>query len=368
MSSYLSRGELVAALSIPDLTDPADGPHAMQVLLDAIHAALPAPIEVHRAQPIVSIADNYDRLGYPAGGAARDRRYTRYVCESALLRTQTSAMIPPLLARSLPADVVLSCPGLVYRRDVIDRLHVGEPHQVDLWRIARRPLTTDDLLVMIDAVVGAALPGVRWRTQAATHPYTTNGLQIDADVGEWIEIGECGLAAPALVHAPATGLAMGLGLDRLLMLRKGIPDIRLLRARDPRIASQMQDLERYREVSTMPYVRRDLSLAVDEPVDVELLGDHVRAVLGDRAALVEAVDLVSQTPGDSLPPAAIARIGLAPGQLNALVRITLRAVDRSLTDAECNALRDEIYRALHRGTAHQWATPAARHYLRTRPT
>jgi len=56
---------------------------------------------------------------------------------------------------------------------------------------------------------------------------------------EWIEIGECGLASPALLAAsglPAhTGLAMGLGLDRLVMLRKGIDDIRLLRATAPRI-------------------------------------------------------------------------------------------------------------------------------------
>ncbi len=41
-----------------------------------------------------------------------------------------------------------------------------------------------------------------------------------------------------------SGLAMGLGLDRLLMLRKRLPDIRLLRAGDPRIAGQMRDLER----------------------------------------------------------------------------------------------------------------------------
>ena len=362
-NSYLSRSELRAALAIRDLTDPADGPHAMQLLLDAIHAGLSsllaAPVHVHRASPIVSIADNYDRLGYPAGGAARDRRYTRYVCESALLRTQTSAMIPPLLASDLPADVVLSCPGLVYRRDVIDRLHVGEPHQVDLWRIARRVLTTDDLQAMIACVVGAALPGVAWRTIAALHPYTTDGLQIDACIdGEWVEIGECGLASPALVHAPATGLAMGLGLDRLLMLRKRIPDIRLLRATDPRIASQLQDLAPYRTVSTMPPVRRDMSIAIDAGDDAELLGDRVRAALGDRAALVESVDVVCQTPYAALPPPARARIGITSGQVNVLVRITLRALDRSLTHAECNTLRDEVYRALHRGTAWQWCTVA----------
>jgi hypothetical protein len=114
--SVISTAELLRALTLRDLTDPSAGPHAMQLLLSAIHAALPAPVVVHRASPIVSIEDNYDRLGYPADGAARDARYTRYVCETALLRTQTSALIPPLLrelAQSPPDDVVLSCPGLV---------------------------------------------------------------------------------------------------------------------------------------------------------------------------------------------------------------------------------------------------------------
>lgn len=349
----LSIPDLVRALSLRDLTDPAHGPHAMQLVLEAIHAALPVPVTVHRASPIVSIADNYDRLGYPPEGAARDARYTRYVCDSAVLRTQTSAMLPPLLAGDLPDDGVLSCPGLVYRRDAIDRLHTGEPHQVDLWRVARHRLTQHDLHHMIAAVVAAALPGAPWRTTPAVHPYTTDGLQIDACVdGEWVEIGECGLAA--IVPPTHTGLAMGLGLDRLVMLRKRIPDIRLLRATDPRIASQMLDLAPYRPVSLMPAVRRDLSIATDA-IDAEAIGDRVRAALGDRATLVEAIELVSVTPYAALPPPARERIGIAPDQVNALVRITLRAVDRSLTHAECNQLRDAIYAALHRGTRSQWA-------------
>jgi len=341
----ITTAELLRALSLRDLTDPAAGPHAMQLLLDQIHAALPAPVHVHRASPIVSIADNYDHLGYPPDGAARDARYTRYVCDTALLRTQTSAMIPPLL-RTLepPDDIVLSCPGLVYRRDVIDRIHVGEPHQVDLWRIANKRLGEAELEAMIAAVVGAALPGVRWRTEPASHPYTTHGRQIDVDVGEWIEIGECGLAAPTMLRSDQTGLAMGLGLDRLLMLRKGIDDIRLLRASDPRIASQMLDLAPYRPVSMMPPVRRDLSI-VAEP-SPEQLGDRVRAALGARADLLESVEILSVTPYEQLPAAAIARLGIAPGQHNVLVRLTLRALDRTLTHQECNVLRDEVANAL----------------------
>ncbi|NVB82532.1 MAG: hypothetical protein HOV81_29400 [Kofleriaceae bacterium] len=359
----ISTAELLRALSLRDLTDPSAGPHAMQLVVSAITSSLPGPVHVHRASPIVPVEDNYDALGYPSDGAARDARYTRYVCATALLRSQTSAMIPPLLralAAAPPRDVLLACPGLVYRRDVIDRLHVGEPHQLDLWRIADRALTEADLDEMIAAVVGAALPGARWRTEPAMHPYTTHGRQIDVDVdGEWVEIGECGLASPRLLAASGlpthTGLAMGLGLDRLVMLRKGLDDIRLLRATDPRIASQMLDLAPYRPVSMMPPVRRDLSIVVDAHVLPEQLGDQVRAALGARAELVEAVEILSETPHEALPAAAVERLGIAPGQLNVLVRVTLRALDRTLTHDECNALRDAIYDAIHRGTAHHYA-------------
>ena len=360
----ISAAELARALALRDLTDPAAGRHAMQLVLEAIGDALPVPVHVCRASPVVSIADNYDRLGYPPDGAARDARYTRYVDGERLLRTQTSAMLPPLLAAPLPGDdVVLACPGLVYRRDAIDRLHVGEPHQVDLWRVSRDRLGIADLEAMIGAVVEAALPGARWRTQPASHPYTTDGLQIDALVdGAWIEIGECGLAAPALVPEGRTGLAIGLGLDRLLMLRKGIPDIRLLRATDPRIAAQMRDLAPYRAVSLMPPVCRDLSIVVDAAAEAlaEQLGDEVRSALGDRAELVEAVEVLSVTEHAELPAAAVARLGISPGQRNALVRVTLRAIDRTLDHPECNELRDAIYARIHRGTVHHWITRTSR--------
>lgn len=228
----LSPAALAAALALRDLTDDAAGSHALQLVLsaieDAVRRAWQVPVRRHRLAPVVAIADNYDRLGYPPEAVTRDARHTRYVDTGHVLRSQTSAMIPPLL-RALAAepadDVVLSCPGLVYRRDAIDRLHVGEPHQVDVWRVRSvgPRLTATDLHAMISLVVTAALPGRRWRTVPATHPYTTHGLQIDvADGDDWVEIGECGLAAEAVLGAAnldprrTSGLAMGLGLDRLL--------------------------------------------------------------------------------------------------------------------------------------------------------
>jgi phenylalanyl-tRNA synthetase alpha chain len=368
--SILSAEEVRRALSVRDLTDPAAGPHAMQRLiegaLEALRHAWGCEVRVHRQSPIVSIVDNYDHLHYPPDGAARDARYTRYVCDTALLRTQTSAMIPGLLRRlagAPPEDVLLACPGLVYRRDCIDRLHTGEPHQMDLWRIRRgAPLTPADLREMIELVVRALLPGRELRVEPARHPYTTDGLQIDVrDGAQWVEIGECGLALPALLEESGlesgrtTGLAMGIGLDRILMLRKGLDDIRLLRSADPRIAAQLLDLEPYLPVSSMPAVRRDLSLAVAEEDTPEELGDAVRAALGDRAELVESVEVLSETPYRVLPPSAVARMGIAPGQKNVLVRVVLRALDRTLTHEECNALRDAVYAALHRGSAWEWA-------------
>ena len=351
------------ALSVRDLTDAAAGPHAMQLITEHAIAALRdrwgCPVIVYRHSPVVTVEDNYDRLRYPADAAARDARYTRYVTATTVLRTQTSAMIPSLLraiAHASYADVLLACPGLVYRRDTIDRLHCGEPHQLDLWRVRAGPLDEGSLEDMIRRVVVATLPGGKVRWSPAAHPYTVQGRQIDARVGDsWVEIGECGLASPNLLAEAGldptsyTGLAMGLGLDRILMLRKGIEDIRLLRAADPRIARQMLDLSPYRPVSAQPPVRRDLSIAVAEEVTPEELGDCVRAALGDRSDSVEAVEVLTETPVAALPSTAVARLGIGPGQKNVLLRVVLRHPSRTLTDAEANGLRDTIYKVLHEG-------------------
>ena len=93
-------------------------------------------------------------------------------------------------------------------------------------------------------------------------------------------------------------------------------------------------------------------------VGAEELGDRVREALGAHVVDVEAIELLSQTWAAALPPPAQERLGLRAGQKNALVRITLRAVDRTLTDAEANRLRDEVYAALHEGSRAEWACGA----------
>jgi phenylalanyl-tRNA synthetase alpha chain len=369
MPDHLSPEQLRRDLDVRDLTDPKQGPHAIQLLVglavDALRSSWSADIRWCRGPRVVAVEDNYDNLLIGSEAASRDARYTRYVDERHMLRSHSSAMIPPAL-RALGLreyqDVVLICPGIVYRRDAIDWQHTGTPHQLDVWRISRsRNLETQDLEEMINLLGEALMPGRPRRSEPRRHPYTLEGRQVDIRREEqWIEVWECGLAHPEVLRRAglegSSGLALGMGLDRLLMLRKAIPDIRLLRTHDARVASQMNDLDPYGMVSTMPSVRRDLSIAVDWEMSAEDLGDRVRDALGPDADAVEEVAVLSQAGWEEIPATARSRLGLRPGQSNLLVRIVLRRLDRTLTDYEANLLRDRIYAALHEGTVYQWAT------------
>jgi phenylalanyl-tRNA synthetase alpha chain len=358
---YLTPQALAADLEIRDLTDPAQGPHALQLIVEEILTAVTArwnaDLVVHRGERIVDVADNYDRLGYTADATTRDARYTRYVDANRLLRSQTSALVPRALRRIAATgrtEVVVACPGMVYRRDSIDRLHTGTPHQLDVWRLTGgRVLGRPDLLELIELAVGAALPGVMWRTTPAVHPYTTEGLEIQAYIsGRWVEVGECGLAAPHVLRGAGldpevSGLALGLGLDRLGMLRKGIDDIRLLRSADARVAAQLRDLTPYRPVSGQPAAHRDVSVAVPAGLSAEEIGDRVRDRLGPHAHLVEEVRILSVTPAAELPRAARDRLAIRDGQVNVLLRVVLRDLTTTVSTELANGLRDRIYAALH---------------------
>ncbi|MFJ4654874.1 hypothetical protein ACIP5Y_26680 [Nocardia sp. NPDC088792] len=368
MLPYLSDDQLAHDLTIRDLTDPTAGTHALQLIVDRIVDALArqwgCEVRWHRGDRIVTIADNYDNLGYDPGDVTRAARYTRYVDDHRMLRSHSSAMIPAAL-RALstdPADdVLLVCPGIVYRRDSIDRLHSGTPHQLDLWRITRgqHHRTTADLTEMIAVVLDALLPGVQYRLDPRAHPYTEHGHQVDvARHGEWIEIAECGLAGPEVLRRSGLdsshgGLAIGLGLDRMLMLLKGIPDIRILRSPTPAIAAQLEDLSPYRPISSMPAIRRDLSIAVAPNDLAEDLGDRIREALGAQADDIESVEILTETPCSALPLQALHRLGAHPAQKNLLIRITLRRLDKTLTDQAANVLRDRIHATLHQGTTYR---------------
>jgi phenylalanyl-tRNA synthetase alpha chain len=328
----------------------------MTSLISAVERWSALPADIIRKPPVVSVADNYDRLFYGPDAVARSARYSHYIDDMHVLRTHTTAAIPAALVAT-GTDRLIVCPGLVYRRDVVDRLHVGEPHQVDIWiaRLAR--LRRADLLKMVAAIVGAVLPGRAWRCSETFHPYTVNGLEVEVQAGDrWVEVLECGEIHPWLLNESRlpsqqwSGLALGIGLDRLVMLIKGIDDIRLLRSGDPRVARQMLDLDPYEPVSNQPAISRDMSVCVADP-DMELLGDRIRDALGEHSAWVENVELIQASDYALVPEPARQRLGMSPGQQNLLIRVTLRSLDGSIPKEEANRVYDRVYAKLHEGTA-----------------
>jgi phenylalanyl-tRNA synthetase alpha chain len=101
-----------------------------------------------------------------------------------------------------------------------------------------------------------------------------------------------------------------------------------------------------------------LSIAVDAAVTAEDLGDRVRSALGERAGDVEQVLVGSETAYSELPIAARERLGIAAGQKNVLLRVVLRALERSLTHEEANRLRDDVYAAVHEGAVRTYIDAA----------
>lgn len=364
----LSKQKLNHYLAIPDLTQSET--HAVGFLYQKIaqHMRESHPdseVIVYRKDPIVTVQDNYDNLLIAKDNISRSSTYTHYVDETHLLQTHTSAQIPGILRELAKRDdwndVVILLPGLAYRRDVTDKKHVGQVHMLEMWRVVKtngkRPIQKSDLLKVVEGVANTAAPGWRLRIIDSPHPYTQQGIEVNAVQGDRdIEILECGLindqilANAGLDPASHSGWALGMGLDRLVMTLKDIPDIRYLRSTNPGIAQQMTNLNRYHEVSNQPAIRRDLSYSVPAEHVEEDIHEAIRDALGDKEHILESVEILSSTAYDDLPTVAQERLGIKSHQKNILVRITLRHLERSLTNAEANHLYDDIYAKINHGS------------------
>lgn len=354
---HLTEEQLKRDLEIRDLSNPEQGPHCMQQLMGEVIDALTkywnCPVTIYRESPIVSIEDNYDKLGIDKGSVLRSEVYTRYVDDNHVLRTMASTMVPRGLQSikdKIKPSRLLACVGLVYRRDQIDRIHSGVHHQLDLWYTSETPVAEADMQAMIDIIVEVVTgrKNAEYVVIPKVHPYTLNGREVDVIWnGKPVEILECGLTNPKILEENGCGgkygLALGLGLERILMVRKNIKDIRLLRSENEKVQFQMQDLKPYNEVSSMPPVVRDISVVVDKNLDIELLGDMVRDS-GVDTHLIEEVSILSETAYEDLPQKAKERLGIESNEKNLLVRIVLRSLERTLTNEECNEYRDLIYK------------------------
>ena len=358
----LTKQKLAHYLSIKDLTK--DKNHAIGLLaekiINSVKSSHPASdIRIYRKDPIVTVADNYDALGITTDNITRSSTYTHYIDETHLLQCHTTAQIPSILRELATTkdqwnDVVILVPGLAYRRDVTDKKHVGEVHMIDIWRVVKNngnpPINKQNLLKVVESIAKTAAPSWQLRIIDSPHPYTEQGIEVNAVQGDRdIEILECGLIKPQILSnagldpAEYSGWASGLGLDRLVMTLKGLPDIRYLRSQNPKIAEQMKDLATYHEVSNQPTIKRDMSYSVPAKYVEEDISDEIREALGEQQNILESVKILSETPYENLPEKIRERLGISKNQKNILVRITLRDLTRTLEKTEANQIYNDIY-------------------------
>ena len=151
---------------------------------------------------------------------------------NAYRRCQTN--LDPFLVRRVgaPASPAGAGPG---RTQAQGGIHLGNPGQITI-RVQAAGVK-GDMLTVVKGVASTAAPDWQLRIVDSPHPYTKGGMEVNAVKDDRdIEILECGLiqdeilARAGLDPATHSGWALGMGLDRLLMTLKGLPDIRYLRS------------------------------------------------------------------------------------------------------------------------------------------
>ncbi len=197
---------------------------------------------------------NFDALNMPPDHPARTMQDTFFVespDSGVVLRTHTSPIqIRAMLDREPPIYVV--APGRVYRTDELDATHTPVFHQIEALAVDK-DITMADLRGTLDHFASSMFgDGIRTRMRPSYFPFTEPSAEVDLEcfvcrgesVGNpdrpcrtcgsegWIEWGGCGMVNPRVLRAvgidPDTyrGFAFGIGVERTLMFRNGVSDMR----------------------------------------------------------------------------------------------------------------------------------------------
>ncbi|GFH36976.1 phenylalanine--tRNA ligase subunit alpha [Streptomyces pacificus] len=206
---------------------------------------------------------NFDALNIAADHPARGEHDTFFVRgarrpggeaagSGVVLRTHTSPVqVRSMLDREPPLYVI--CPGRVYRTDDLDATHTPVFHQVELLAVDEG-LTMADLKGTLDHMVRALFGGEGMQTRLRPNffPFTEPSAEMDMvcyvcrgeSVGNpdrpcrtcssegWIELGGCGMVNPKVLTACGvdpgkySGFAFGFGIERMLMFRHNVEDMR----------------------------------------------------------------------------------------------------------------------------------------------
>ena len=195
---------------------------------------------------------NFDALNFDADHPARAMQDTFFIDPTErhlLLRTHTSPVqIRSLLARELPVYVV--APGRVYRTDELDATHTPVFHQIEGIAIDKG-LTMAHLRGTLEHLAHAMFgEGARIRLRPNYFPFTEPSAELDVWHPEfpggarWIEWGGCGMVNPNVLRAAGInpeeyqGFAFGMGIERTLMFRNNVHDMRDMVEGDVRFSGQ----------------------------------------------------------------------------------------------------------------------------------
>jgi phenylalanyl-tRNA synthetase alpha chain len=183
---------------------------------------------------------NFDALNTGKDHPARTLQDTFYVAPAnsgLVLRSQTSTVqIRSLLTGQLPVYVV--SPGRVFRTDDLDATHSPVFHQTEGLAVDKG-LTMANLKGTLDAFARAVIgPTARVRLRPHFFPFTEPSAEMDVWFEEkkggpgWVEWGGCGMVNPKVLISCGidpevySGFAFGMGIERTLMFRNGLPDMR----------------------------------------------------------------------------------------------------------------------------------------------
>ena len=202
--------------------------------------------------------NNFKALNTPEHHPSQDRTDTFWLTDDLLLRTQTSPVqIRTMLANKPPVRVI--CPGRTYRRDTTDATHSANFHQIEGLYVDTKSVSLADLKSVLAYFAREMMgEGVGVRFRPHFFPFTEPSVEVDftchvckgkgcnvCKQSGWIEIAGAGMVDPRVFRHvgwnpdEVSGYAFGFGVERIAMIKYGIPDIRWLYENDVRFLGQM---------------------------------------------------------------------------------------------------------------------------------
>lgn len=200
---------------------------------------------------------NFDALNTPADHPSRDMQDTFWLDQKMLLRTQTSPVQIRVMEHQKPPIRIIA-PGRCYRRDTTDATHSANFHQIEGLYVDRLVSMADlksDIAYFAQRMMG---PDVKVRFRPHFFPFTEPSVEYDFSChlcrgkgcrickqSGWIEISGAGMVNPFVFQKvgydpeTTTGYAFGMGVERIAMIKFGIPDIRMLYDNDIRFLRQL---------------------------------------------------------------------------------------------------------------------------------